>query len=961
MGVESKAKQEEEEMSRFVRQSQLRNLVVDTYPSEQGFSEIGSGSVQTHGDLIASSAKYISFVTEHNSSSAVGVLDVNKPGKQHGYKYKSTQSGSVYDLKFSPHDVAVFASGAGDGTVALWNVKDGSDTPDIESSVLLDASDRKRVVSMAWHPSAGGVLASLSGNNLHVWDVSGGNEMFTRDIGSETMDGTWNANGSYFACLNKDKSLKLLDPRTGDIVSTVEKAHSGSRSLGRIVSGGASQHGELEHYMYTTGFTLTRDREVVVWDDRKMDAACARTKLGSGTGVLIPIIIPDTKILFLVGKGETSVRAFEGSGTTPFIYNINNNATSPEPFLGCSALPVSSCNVMDCEVSRLYKLSRTKIDSIKIEIPRRLKTSFHDEIFPDSVDIFNAAMSSEEWKNGKDALQPRVPVLKLQKGQSAKDVEKAPAATSSGEQPLSTKVPPPKAQEPEKKKQETVYVASAVDKRMSKLMGYVPKFKYGQGKQKKKESTIYNMKPSTPVAFAVGETKFAVTWQGGGGPVYVGSFADVGKMPTPETVPVLNGHSRPVTCLDFNPFNEDILASGSDDCAICVWDLVTKDSKCLKGHQSAVRLLKFNPTTNGLLASASQDCTVRLWDTVKGEQVGIIDQGEEIFTDICWNYDGTHMATINRNNCMHVVDARKREVISSNEKAHLGAKPCFVTWLGNSQYILTSGCARMGVREFSIWNSEDLSKPVNTTKLGTGATSLEPLYVEENGVVIFGTRGENTFLTYEIQNLAQTSVKPDHAADSPLEPHKCNDFIANGDPTTSVALAPRRALDPSKVEWARLYRLTSSSLDPISFTIPRADDLKEYFADDVYAETKAAEAAIESVDAWVGGETKPPVLVSMNTGNVKRLSSRDPTLAHAAMKKAQANTDRFRRQQEEEDARKRRQDDAFLRMQNLAVQHEAYNPNLSKGSHGHDQAKALGIDTPVEQASEDVEDDEWDD
>jgi hypothetical protein len=129
----------------------------------------------------------------------------------------------------------------------------------------------------------------------------------------------------------------------------------------------------------------------------------------------------------------------------------------------------------------------------------------------------------------------------------------------------------------------------------------------------------------------------------------------------------------------------------------------------------------------------------------------------------------------------------------------------------------------------------------------------------------------------------------------------------------------------------------------------------EFFADDLYCDTRAASAAL-SADEWNGGASKPPALESMNSAGRPLLSERDEGHAHMAMKRAQARTDTFRRQREEEEARLKKQTDTFGRFQQLATQHEAYNPNLSKGLAGHDEAFGKA---QVEEESEDVADDEW--
>lgn len=44
-----------------------------------------------------------------------------------------------------------------------------------------------------------------------------------------------------------------------------------------------------------------------------------------------------------------------------------------------------------------------------------------------------------------------------------------------------------------------------------------------------------------------------------------------GKLP--ETLPVYNGHSAAVLDTDFNPFNDHVVASASEDCKVMIWTI----------------------------------------------------------------------------------------------------------------------------------------------------------------------------------------------------------------------------------------------------------------------------------------------------------------------------------------------------------------------------------------------------
>lgn len=76
-------------------------------------------------------------------------------------------------------------------------------------------------------------------------------------------------------------------------------------------------------------------------------------------------------------------------------------------------------------------------------------------------------------------------------------------------------------------------------------------------------------------------------------------YSLVGKVP--RHYPTINGHSAAVYDTAWNPFNDNILATGSDDCTVKLWEipegglketmkdpLVTLSGACL-GAQSSAR------------------------------------------------------------------------------------------------------------------------------------------------------------------------------------------------------------------------------------------------------------------------------------------------------------------------------------------------------------------------------------
>jgi WD40 repeat protein len=80
----------------------------------------------------------------------------------------------------------------------------------------------------------------------------------------------------------------------------------------------------------------------------------------------------------------------------------------------------------------------------------------------------------------------------------------------------------------------------------------------------------------------------------------------------------LQGHSNRVWSVAFSPQGH-LLASGSEDCQIKVWNVETGNcSNTLKGHKSRIQSVAFSPK-NSVLASGSYDETVKIWDLESGD------------------------------------------------------------------------------------------------------------------------------------------------------------------------------------------------------------------------------------------------------------------------------------------------------------------------------------------------------
>lgn len=94
-------------------------------------------------------------------------------------------------------------------------------------------------------------------------------------------------------------------------------------------------------------------------------------------------------------------------------------------------------------------------------------------------------------------------------------------------------------------------------------------------------------------------------------------------------ITTLDDHKTSVVCLVVL-LTSNLLASGSSDKTIKLWDLYTYELKStLTGHTSGVNTLQAMP--NGLLASGSWDSTIKIWDVANNESAVQTLQSDQIY------------------------------------------------------------------------------------------------------------------------------------------------------------------------------------------------------------------------------------------------------------------------------------------------------------------------------------------
>jgi len=331
-----------------------------------------------------------------------------------------------------------------------------------------------------------------------------------------------------------------------------------------------------------------------------------------------------------------------------------------------------------------------------------------------------------------------------------------------------------------------------------------------------------------------------------------------GKVDTPS---LFTGHQSPVLDLGFNPFNDRILATVSEDCYGKVWqipaegkfDRIETPAQNLKGHKRKVGALDWNGVAENVLATAGTDYDLKVWDVSTGQDKITIGGHGGIIQSLNWNYGGSNIVTYCKDKKMRVVDARGNKV-SAEVETHQGVKGGRAIWMGKHDKIISVGFSKNAEREYLVYDVRKIDQHICRAGIDNSAGVLMPFYDEDSEILFLAGKGDGNLKYYEVDPEAPEAEMVNYIA-----------AYASNEPTAGCGFMPKRGCDVSTNEIVRLYKQTGAVLQPLSFKVPRKSDM---FQDDIFPPCRSDEAAL-SGEKWWAGENASPKTKSLDGGFVK--------------------------------------------------------------------------------------------
>jgi WD40 repeat protein len=311
----------------------------------------------------------------------------------------------------------------------------------------------------------------------------------------------------------------------------------------------------------------------------------------------------------------------------------------------------------------------------------------------------------------------------------------------------------------------------------------------------------------------------------------------------PPNPPLLSGHTAPILDIKFSPFRTNLLATGSEDTSVRLWEIAqggiangyTEQQK-YTGHSKKVTYLSFSPVVEELIATSSYDNTVQVWNILNGSTYCNVNLGDVIYS-LDWNHDSSLLSASTKKKLIEVIDPRTGQV-TMKTTTHEGNKPQKHKFL-NDDFILSVGFSRSNERAIKLFDLRNISEPVQNLVIDNSSGVITPFYDSDLGLVYLVGKGEPVIKVYDFSN----------------EKIKYATEYRSSQSLRSFAFFPKRAMNYNQLEIGRFARAYGTNLDYVSFYYPKKH---EGYDESVYPECFAGEPAL-ALEEWLKGENRKPI------------------------------------------------------------------------------------------------------
>lgn len=304
-------------------------------------------------------------------------------------------------------------------------------------------------------------------------------------------------------------------------------------------------------------------------------------------------------------------------------------------------------------------------------------------------------------------------------------------------------------------------------------------------------------------------------------------------------VPLLEAHTQAITDFQFNPFNDDVVATTSADHTIKIWkldQLALRDRSELAVRESSLTIrvlekarpafLRFHPCASNLLMASCglpgdnfENC-VNLYD-IGAEKKEPLLQIKRPKVDpphsVSWSFDGTTLVLIDSHRRLVCIDPRGKDAsLSSEDDTHENHnKPAKLLPMSQMDRCLTIGYGYSGLREVAFWDLRNPRHFVSCTPIDREPvpSAFASILDVESNFLFVSTRGE--------RDISVWKANPESAVLSPVTTFRSMGIGS----THALCMMPKSVCDFGSGELVRMARISNNQIEMVRFQLRRSTNL----------------------------------------------------------------------------------------------------------------------------------------
>jgi len=396
--------------------SKFKHAAVEKELANEGMYSDLVQKFYTQGDtnFCSASAKYL---CAHGAGGGgpMMVMELGKPGRKarDNQKLVSYHSNKVHISQWSPHSDRLLASGDDDGNVAIQFFDDAMFSEDgllkeplTEPTQSVNTGFKKAVTGLAWHPAVQNLLAVCSKEKqIAFFDATSGEKAMDLVIETDAppLSLDWSWDGDHLCFIEKsgaDHTLCLWNVRKGEKVFT--------NKLGMKAAQCVFMNSDEFCYVAATGVAAESGKRF--FKVFNLDGSPVGRKWSipeKGSQAIMPFWDAGRQMMWYYGKGDLSISFALWRPKKEEFFSMGLHR-SKDPIRGGCFVNQRAMDVLDCEIQCFCALTDKggpKVAPFKFSVPRRQKTSFAPELYPDCAGL-KPICTIEEYMNGAEITKP---------------------------------------------------------------------------------------------------------------------------------------------------------------------------------------------------------------------------------------------------------------------------------------------------------------------------------------------------------------------------------------------------------------------------------------------------------------------------------------------------------------------------------------------------------------------------